>query len=100
MVTSDPLSRCVGGLPLLKEAGPECPLEWGGVGGVWLGVGVGGAQILYVKSPQGKCAATEGKRAALRHSHNRRSWSPRQPAASVDPFVTVGFSFSLAERWR
>lgn len=45
MVTSDPLSRCVGGLPLLKEAGPESPLEWR----VWLGVG---GQMLYVKSPR------------------------------------------------
>lgn len=55
MVTSDPLSRCVGGLPLLKEAGPESPLEWR----VWLGVGGGGGDVVC-EIPQGKCAATDG----------------------------------------
>lgn len=47
MVTSDPLSRRVGGLPLLKEAGLESPLEWG-------------ADVVC-ESPQGKCAASEGR---------------------------------------
>lgn len=49
VVTSDPLSRCVGGLPLLKEAGPKS-LEWGYVA-VAGGGGVG-VQMLYVKSPR------------------------------------------------
>lgn len=58
MVTSDPLSRCVGGPPQLRKAGPESPLEWGGVargGGWWWG----GADVLC-ETPQGKCDATEG----------------------------------------
>lgn len=42
VVTSDPLSRCVGGLPLLKEAGPKS-LEWGGVA---VAGGAGGADVV------------------------------------------------------
>lgn len=56
MVTSDPLSRCVGGPPPLGEAGAESPLEWGGVARG----GGGRGQMFDMNFPWGKYDAIEG----------------------------------------
>lgn len=52
VTTSDPLSRCVCGRPLLRKASPAAPLEWEGRG-------LEDRADVVCEIPQGKCAATE-----------------------------------------